>query len=262
VIIFGNIYCGYICPFGAAQELLGYVLPGRFKQPIQAEAMRKARFVKYVVLLVLIIVFFFSRNRTTLAADPLISIFNPSTLSFDRYPLLAGRFSIYDFRSAILLIVVTVLIGSIFYGRFWCRYLCPAGAFLSLLNHVAILKRYLPAKRFGRCEFGLTTKDKMDCIHCDRCRFVRRQKADVRRQKADVRWQGFCLMFFVLCLLFFVSAVSVSRLLQVVPTGRDYYIALAPSGGQPRDVDMQRIRTLLEQKRLSDREAEFYKKVE
>jgi predicted membrane-bound spermidine synthase/Na+-translocating ferredoxin:NAD+ oxidoreductase RnfG subunit len=262
VIIFGNIYCGYICPFGAAQELLGYVLPGRFKQPIQAEAMRKARFVKYVVLLVLIIVFFFSRNRTTLAADPLISIFNPSTLSFDRYPLLAGRFSIYDFQSAILLIVVTVLIGSIFYGRFWCRYLCPAGAFLSLLNNVAILKQYLPVKRFGRCEFGLTAKDKMDCIHCDRCRFVRRQKADVRRQKADVRWQGFCLLFSVLCLLFFVSAVSLSRFMQVVPMGSDYSAALAPSGGQPRDVDMQRIRTLLEQKRLSDREAEFYKKVE
>jgi len=262
VIIFGNIYCGYICPFGAAQELLGYVLPGRFKQPIQAEAMRKARFVKYVVLLVVIIVFFLSRNRTTLAADPLISIFNPTTLGFDRYPLLVGRFSIYDFQSAILLTVVTVLIGSIFYGRFWCRYLCPAGAFLSLLNNVAILKRYLPAKRFGSCEFGLTTKDKMDCIHCDRCRFVRRQKADVRRQKSDVRWQGFCLLFSVLCLLFFVSAVSVSRFMQVVPMGRDYSAALAPSGGQSRDVDMQRIRTLLEQKRLSDREAEFYKKVE
>jgi len=275
VIIFGNIYCGYICPFGAAQELLGYVLPGRFKQPIPAESMRTARFIKYVVLLVLIFVFFFSRNRTTLTADPLISIFNPATLGFDRYPSLAGRFSIYDFQSAIFLIAAIALIGSIFYGRFWCRYLCPAGAFLSLLNNVAILKRYLPAKKFGRCEFGLTPKDQMDCIHCDRCRFVRTQPAnggylskpsvagsDVRRQKSDVGWQGFCLLFFVLCLLFFVSAVSVRRFLQVVPIGRDYSTIVAPSGGQPRDVDMQRIRTLIEQKRLSDQEAEFYNKVE
>ncbi len=259
VIIFGNIYCGYICPFGAAQELLGYVLPGRFKQPIQVEAMRKARFVKYVVLLVLIVVFFLSRNRTTLAADPLISIFNPSTLDFDRYPLLAGQFSIYDFQSAMLLIVVTVLIGSIFYGRFWCRYLCPAGAFLSLLNNVAILKRYLPAKRFGRCEFGLTTKDQMDCIHCDRCRYGSQphKRIEVKEHK---RTQ--VLVPYVLAAAIFVSAISVSRFLQVVPMGRDYYIALAPSGGQSRDVDIQRIRTLLEQKRLSDREAEYYKKVE
>jgi len=269
VIIFGNIYCGYICPFGAAQELIGYIVPGRFKQLMSPESMQKARFIKYVVLLVLIIVFFFSRNRTTLATDPLISFFNPATLGFDRYPPLAGQSSILDFHSAMLLIVVVALIGSLFYRRFWCRYLCPAGAFLSLLNNVAILKRYLPAKRFGSCEFGLTTKDKMDCIHCDRCRFIRRrkadirkQKSDVRRQKADVRWQGFCLLFSVLCILFFVSVVSVSRFMQVVPMGRDYSAALAPSGGQSRDVDMQRIRTLLEQKRLSEREAEFYKKVE
>jgi len=272
VIIFGNIYCGYICPFGAAQELLGYVLPGRFKQPIQAESMQKARFIKYVVLLVLIFVFFFSRNRTTLAADPLISFFNPATLVLD--------FRCLSFTSiehpAMLLIVATALIGSLFYGRFWCRYLCPAGAFLSLLNSVAILKRYLPAKKFGRCEFGLTPKDQMDCIHCDRCRYVRkqksdvrkqksdvrRQKSDVRRQKSDVRWQAFCLLFSVLCILFFVSAVSVSRFLQVIPMGRDYSAVLAPSGGQPRDIDMQRVRTLIEQKKLSDQEAEFYKKLE
>ncbi len=113
----------------------------------------------------------------------------------------------------------------------------------------------------------------MDCIHCDRCRFVRRQPAnsgylskpsvagsDVRRQKSDVRWQGFCLLFSVLCILFFVSAVSVSRFLQVVPMGSDYSAVLAPSGGQPRDIDMQRVRTLIEQKKLSEQEAEFYKK--
>ncbi len=273
VIIFGNIYCGYICPFGAAQELLGYIVPGRFKQLMSAESMQKARFIKYVVLLVLIVVFFFSRNRTTLAADPLISFFNPATLGFDRYPPLAGQSSILDFHSAMLLIVAAALIGSLFYRRFWCRYLCPAGAFLSLLNSAAILKRYLPAKKFGRCEFGLTPEDQMDCIHCDRCRFVRRQKSDVgsqksdvRSQKSDVRWQGFCLLFSVLCLFFFVSAVSVSRFLQVIPMGRDYSPLLVagrgPSGGQPRDIDMQRVRTLIEQKKLSGQEAEFYKKLE
>ncbi|MFZ2146206.1 MAG: 4Fe-4S binding protein [Sedimentisphaerales bacterium] len=259
VIIFGNIYCGYICPFGAAQELLGYVLPGRFKQPIPPESMRKARFVKYVVLLVLIIVFFFSRNRTTLAADPLISIFNPATLSFDRYPPLAGRFSIFDFRSAMLLIAAIVLIGSVFYGRFWCRYLCPAGAFLSLLNNLAILKRYLPAKRFGSCEFGLTPNDRMDCIHCDRCRYSSQVQ---KRIKVEEHKRTPVLVPYALIVAIFISAVSVNRFLQVIPMGRDYSVALAPSGGRPRDVDMQRIRTLVEQKKLSDREAEFYKKLE
>jgi hypothetical protein len=246
VIIFGNIYCGYICPFGAAQELLGYVLPGRFKQSIPNESMQKARFVKYVVLLIFVLVFFICRDRTTLAADPLISIFNL-------------RFSNYDFQLTMFLIVATVLTGSIFYGRFWCRYLCPAGAFLSLINHIAILKRYLPAKKLGRCEFGLTVKDKMDCIHCDRCRYIKQVKKITREQ--EYKWTQ-VLIPYAIAIAIFISAVSINRFLQVIPMGQDYSTTLAPSGGQPRDVDIQRIRTMIEQKKLSDKESEFYKKLE
>ncbi len=259
VIIFGNIYCGYICPFGAAQELIGYIVPDRFKPQIPTESMRKARFIKYAVLLVLIIVFFVSRNRTTLTADPLISVFNPATLGFDRYPPLAGRFSIFNFRSAILLIIVIALIGSLFYRRFWCRYLCPAGAFLSLLNNMAILKRYLPVKKSGRCEFGLTAKDQMDCIHCDRCRYSTQVQ---KRIKVQEHKRMPVLVPYALAIAIFISAVSVNRFLQVIPMGRDYSVVLNPSGGQSRDIDMQRVRTLIEQNKLSDREAEFYNKVE
>jgi polyferredoxin len=255
-IIFGNIYCGYVCPFGVAQELLGYVVPERFKQPIPAERMRKARFVKYAVLLVLIIVFFLSRNRTTLAADPLISSFN---LQF--------------WRLSILVIAGTALIGSLFYARFWCRYLCPAGAFLSLLNNVVILKRYLPTKKFGRCEFGLSAKDQMDCIYCDRCRYQAKaavREPALREPKERLLHPDYAQMkplsrFFVAAVLVvavFVATTSVSRFLQVIPTGLDYAATFVSVGGEPRDVDMQRIRTLIEQNKLSDREAEFYKKVE
>jgi polyferredoxin len=246
VIIFGNIYCGYICPFGAAQELLGYVLPEKYKQQISNESMLKARFIKYAVLLILIIVFFTCRDRTTLAADPLISVFNL-------------RFSNYDFQTKTFLIAATALIGSIFYGRFWCRYLCPAGAFLSLLNHIAILKRYLPVKRFGKCEFGLTAKDKMDCIQCDRCRYIKAVPKVTREQK----YKGVQVLIpYAIAIAIFISAVSINRFLEVIPAGQDYSAVLAPSGGQPRNVDIQRVRTMIEQKKLSDKEAEFYKKLE
>ena len=62
-------------------------------------------------------------------------------------------------------------IGILFVTRCWCRYLCPTGAFLSLFNQCAWLKRLLPAKKYGRCEFGLTGRDHLDCIYCDRCRY-------------------------------------------------------------------------------------------
>jgi predicted membrane-bound spermidine synthase/Na+-translocating ferredoxin:NAD+ oxidoreductase RnfG subunit len=261
VIVFGNMYCGYICPFGVAQELLGYIVPTRFRQPIAIEKMQKARFVKYCVLFVFIMVFFLSRNRATLAADPLISVFG-------------FRFSISGLRLAfaggiaeggwIWLIVALALAGAIFYPRFWCRYLCPVGAFLSLFNNVVILKKYLPAKRFGRCEFGLTAKDRMDCIYCDRCRYDRREMIDEGRRTIDERQETRNerrFMVGVLAVAIFVSAISVNTFLKTVPVGLES-ATLVSSAGQPRDVDLQRVRSMIEQKQLSDREADFYKKAE
>jgi hypothetical protein len=254
VMLFGNIYCGYICPFGAAQELLGHVIPQRFKPKIAAQKMQMARFVKYVVLFTLILVFFFSRSRATLAADPLISIFSPHF-----WPI-KGR--------SLVIVVAIALLGSVFYTRFWCRYLCPAGAFLSLFNKLAILKRYLPTKRFGFCEFGLTPNDQLDCIYCDRCRFeqpspVTRAPFLVaeRRATSDKR-QSFYFVVSVLAAGTLISAISVRRFMQVIPTGIEHPVAAAAAMGQVRDVDLQRIRTMIEQKRLSDREAEFYKKID
>ena len=243
VLLFGNIYCGYICPFGAAQELVGYILPARFKPSLSTEPMRKARFTRYVVLLVVIGVFFISRDRTTLRGDPLISVF-----SF--------TFTMGDLKSALLFIIAAALISSLFYPRFWCLYLCPVGAFLSLLNRVAVLKRYLPAKKFGRCQFGLTGKDKMDCIQCDKCRFDKVTVVRTQEQKGTP-----VLLTGVLAVAVFVSTLSVGRLLHVIPTGSDAEV-VSVTGGQPRDVDIERIREMIRRKQLSDKEADFYKRLE
>jgi predicted membrane-bound spermidine synthase/Na+-translocating ferredoxin:NAD+ oxidoreductase RnfG subunit len=250
VIIFGNIYCGYICPFGAAQELLNYVIPRGFKPAISripVESIRKAGFVKYVVLFVLVMVFFVSRNRTTLAADPLIAVFSGSPIL---YTAGAG------------LIIVIALTGSIFYTRFWCRYLCPVGAFLSLLNNVIVLKRFLPAKRFGRCEFGLTPKDHTDCLYCDRCRYSVKDLSPVSYISGLGSYLSRYLVVVAVLVAIFVSTVSVKRFLQVIPTGISQPVVSTSGAGRPRDVDLQRIRTMIQQKQLSDKEAEFYKKTE
>jgi hypothetical protein len=255
VAVFGNIYCGYICPFGAAQELLSYVIPLRFKRPLSIEKMQKARFLKYAILMVLMAAFFVSRDRTTLSADTLTAVFSIQLPISD-----------IQWQSLSSLILATIMVGSVLYTRFWCRYLCPAGAFLSLFNKVAILRRLLPAKKFGRCEFGLTAKDQLDCIYCDRCRYQlapptrSARLAHTDNMKLGLLSRGLVLSALAVAIL--VSAVSIDRLVEVLPTSEDYPVSSIASGGQPRYVDRQRVEDLIRQKRLSDREAEFYRKLD
>ncbi len=254
VLLFGNLYCGYVCPFGAAQELLGYVWPQRAKVTALPEEMRPARFVKYLVLGVLVVAFFLSRDRRTLAGDPLVSVF-ALQLSLSGWP--AWMFGV----------VAVALVGSLFYTRFWCRYLCPAGAFLSLLNHLRLLRRWVPAKWFGRCEFGLTAGDHLDCLYCDRCRHTELRIEDSSRGQSAIRNPQSAilrrpLVLGVIVVGLLVAGISARQFRRVMPLILEEPVATVGPGGQPRDVDVQKVRTLIEQGRLSDRKAEHYKTIE
>jgi len=133
---------------------------------------------------------------------------------------------------------------------------------------MAVLRRFLPARKFGRCEFGLTANDQLDCIHCDRCRYETLRGGPIeptRLERTDDMKVGLLcrgLLVSVLAVAVLVSAVSIDRLITVLPAYEDYAASSIASGGRPRDVDLQRIEDLIRQNRLSDREAEFYKKLD
>ncbi len=242
-LLFGNLYCGYVCPFGAAQELLGYVLPRRFRPAPPRDSMQLARFIKYVILSVLLIAFFLSRDHRTLAGDPLISIFALRSILSDGPAWMYG-------------LVAIALIGSLFYVRFWCRYLCPVGAFLSLLNQFRLLRRWLPVPWFGKCEFGLTANDHLDCLSCDRCRHPTPSVG------ANTGTGGRSLILAAaVCGLFLVS-LSLSQFRWVVPSILEEPVPAAATAGQPRDIDVYQIRTLIEQRQLSDKKAQYYRPID
>lgn len=236
VAVFGNIYCGYMCPFGAMQELLGRLVPKGLQGPSQSQIYRMGS-VRYGLLFVFIAAFFITRDRTTLAADPLISIFN-------------WRFSISDLNTMTIAIAAVVLAASLLYRRFWCRYLCPAGAFLTLLGGLSPLKGYMPKKECGRCGLGAAAAEQTDCSVC----------REHGPEYAAVAGTRNLLSALVVTVVVLMLAVCADRAIKAVPS--DFYrpaFAVSPAG-QPRDVDMQRVRSMIEQKKLSDKEARFYKK--
>jgi len=243
-LLFGNIYCGYLCPFGALQELVGFILPARLRPVLSRVQMRSGRFIKYIVLFIVVAVFFLSRNHDTLTIDPLIKVFSL-------------RFLLDNPDKLLFLVVAIALVGSIFYSRFWCRYFCPAGAFLSLFNKISLFARLLPAKRYANCEYGVSFNDKADCIYCDKCRFERKP---IAAEPAT----GFCSRYFltaVLVIAIGIAGVSVKSFIKELPASSSV-AAAAISGGQPRNVDLQKIKTMIRENKLSDKEAQYYKKTD
>ena len=151
-LLFGPVWCGYLCPFGALQEFvsrLGHRLGLRSypSRPLD----RWLRYMKYLLLGLMLI-------SVWSTGDSRWALFDPMQYAFgDHWP------------GWILAIAGLVLIGALFYYRFWCRYLCPMGALLALGNKFALLQRWAPPRRFNHCDLGVKAEFDMDCIRCNRC---------------------------------------------------------------------------------------------
>ena len=147
-IFLGQVWCGWLCPFGALQELFG----NTGKHLVVSEDInKKARYFKYLFLIFFIFVVLWKRNTMMFSQEPL-SIF------FLRTPLLSSE----KFLSLV------VLFFSLFFLRFWCQYFCVCGAFLSLFNKIAIFKRFF-IKRYKQCEIGVKEYYDLSCLHCNLC---------------------------------------------------------------------------------------------
>jgi hypothetical protein len=113
-LLWRNLYCARLCPFGALQELARRVSRGRLAAaPGEERAARGLRLVLFC--LATIAVFLFDR--------PEAAHFEPFSTAFD---FQGGRL-----RWALLAAVLAV---AALRHRFWCRYFCPTGACLDLLH--------------------------------------------------------------------------------------------------------------------------------
>lgn len=115
-----GIYCGWLCPFGALQELINTVSRKlKIKQfEIRFGLHERLWAIKYIVLLVL-----FAISLESLSSAEKFSEIEPFKTTI---MLKFQRDWGYVFYAALLLAV------SVFNRKFYCRYLCPLGAALAI----------------------------------------------------------------------------------------------------------------------------------
>lgn len=150
--LWGPVYCGYLCPAGALQEVLSWVggALGITLRPSEG-------LVRWLVL-----------ARQALLAVVVVGALGFGLSRVEDLDLL--RF-LWAPRKPLAVFVLLALVGfgSLISPRFGCRGLCPAGAFLGLFNRFAPLRLRLPAKRCAACDLGVRGVDDAGCVQCYRC---------------------------------------------------------------------------------------------
>src|SRR5471030_877707 len=171
-IILGRWFCGWICAFGAYNDLIYFIskkiFKVKFKVNEQVDSILK--YLKYVVLLFIIIVSWTIGSNILETVSPWDAFGQITNLSTVFSRLLIG-----------LILLVLITIGAAFIERFFCRYLCPLGAIFAIISRLGITKINKPKDDCGKCR-DCTMNCSMglklykvdgarggDCINCLKC---------------------------------------------------------------------------------------------
>jgi polyferredoxin len=159
-ILFRRSFCGQLCPFGALQELINKVGNKIFKKKliIPEKIDKKLRYLKYFILALTLYMAIITTGLWYSSYDPysaLGHIFKIEELLI--WPSIIG-----------LILLIFIIIVSLIYDRVFCKYICPMGAFLSLISRISPMK---------------ITRNNKTCINCKICDKVCPMNIEVSKEK-------------------------------------------------------------------------------
>lgn len=171
-----GLFCGWLCPFGALQELVAWIGQrlGLRQIKIPERWHRRLILLKYPILAGLVTTAFFSLTLAEQLAE--VEPFKTSiTLYFVRH----WPFVMY---------ALALLAIGLFVHKFYCRYLCPLGAGLAVLGRLRVFSWLERVKRCGQpcqhckneCGINAIRKDGRvdydECIQCMECVVILRDQ--------------------------------------------------------------------------------------
>lgn len=159
-ILWGRLYCGRVCAYGALTQTFDAVIPRRWRVEVPRSIEKRAAGIKFGLLFA-VIAYYVATDDVQIYryVEPfwMFGLFGTPTL----WTLLA------------VLLVATVLVRNLY-----CRFLCPVGAALGLMSYLTVFR----IKRWSECdtcricekacEWGAIEGPRIlmtECVRCDDC---------------------------------------------------------------------------------------------
>lgn len=179
--LLGRFVCGWLCPFGLAQDLLHRIPVFHKKKRLPLHHVLK--YGRYLVLVLFVIfgsLFLFGGFAKVPAFCKYIC---PSGTLFGALPLLAANGQLREQAGGLFLwklaVLLFILILSVKVYRPFCQYLCPLGAIYGLFNRFSLVQIHWEEEKCvscGACEracpVALSVREisrSPECIRCGRC---------------------------------------------------------------------------------------------
>jgi polyferredoxin len=192
-LLFGRIICGFLCPFGLLQELLNKIPFFRSKRGESQSNGRSAgfvkftnylKYVKYIILLVFVLALpLLTKEDIGVGQPAFCKYICPAGTLTAGAPLLAANAPMRETLGWLFALKTSIalftIIGCVMTYRFFCKFLCPLGAFYGLFNRIALYQIRLREDRCVRC--GCCVKicrmavdpsldpNSAECVRCGDC---------------------------------------------------------------------------------------------
>ncbi len=203
-IVFGRFFCSMVCPMGTTIDVVDTLLPRSYeaerKYPLSSSTFKR---IKYLVLSFLIGAALFGVSFAylaapiplatrlygllvypvfTLAADVILNLIRPLAehIGADTLAYATMENPIFALQWFTMALLAAIFTSCLLTPRFWCRYLCPAGAIFAIASIRPCLKRRVSDEctSCGLCRQQCPmdaiaddprTTESSECIVCQTC---------------------------------------------------------------------------------------------
>ena len=145
-MVFGRFFCGWMCPMGAMHQLIGwFARPRKKRARMHSNRVRPAQKIKYLILAAMLGMSALGSVQVGLL-DPIASTWRGMTMTVFPGVTNHGILAVYqgerhfEWGVLVLLVFFGALALNLIFQRFFCRILCPLGAFLGVLSKRSLFR--------------------------------------------------------------------------------------------------------------------------